>query len=557
MEGEMRKNRFYFRMAFMPLLILLVIFFLPLCFNLSRAFFTDEGFTFDLLKEVFFDRYTYRILIFTLLQASISSLVSVLVALPGSWLYANFRFRFKSFFLSLSTLCFVLPSILVVLGFVIFYGNSGFVNDLYRLVTGSDGSVKFLYSFRAIIMAHAFLNIPIALNLISSAWAHYPANEEKASRMLGASALRTFTKITFPRLRGTILSAFLLIFLFCFTSFSIILVLGGGPEYTTLEVEIYRTNNIALDSARASSLSIFSFLANLVILAIYLHFSKTEESREKSNSDRAVLIKSTGIKIFLFIYNILLLVFFLGPLLSIPARSFWSTSKRYGEGFSLKSYEELFGMRSSIGMMSDALTALFNSIVIALVTGLVAVMLSLFLSLYVSKKKSRIAETFSMLPLAVSSVTLGLGYYIIKAHLHSSSLLVSYALVILAHLVIALPFSMRTVTPVAKNINHRITDSAAMLGSADWRTCFFVEIPMLSSVLGKAFIFSFALSMGEANATLTLSEGRVITLPILLYRLINSYNYQGACAVGTLLIVSSLIVFLVSHLVTGREKDNA
>ena len=518
MRKSTRGSAFYPALACIPLALLLILFMLPLAFNLMKAFIGEDGFTLDLVVDVFTTPYTYRLLGFTLLQAALSSLVSVLVAMPGAYLYANYRFRLKGLMLTLSSLCFVLPSILVVLGFVIFYGNSGFVNAVWQKITGSDDPIRILYSFKAIILAHAFLNI-------------------------------------LPRIAPTILSAALLIFLFCFTSFSIILVLGGGPQYTTLEVEIYRTNNIVMDSSRASALSIFSFTVNLVILVLYVLVSRSVPSRDKSRDDRAVRPAFMRTKVAIAVYNALMLVFILGPLTSILVRSFTSTSSRYGEGFSLRSYAELFGMRHSIGVMSDAFQALVNSLAIGLAVATLATLMALFLSLYTSKRRRKAIEVLGMFPLAISSVTLGLGYYIIRAHIRSSSTFTGYVLVVLAHLVIALPFAMRTLTPVIRGLNPRILEAAYTLGSSVGRTCFSVEIPMLRTAIARAFIFSFALSVGEVNATLTLAEGRVVTLPILLYRLINSYNYQGACAIGSVLMVMTFLIFAFARSLGGRRNN--
>lgn len=555
MRGRKRESAFYPAMAAIPMVLLVIVFLLPLSFNLARAFFNEDGFTLSNVKEVISTPYTYRLLSFTLMQAALSSLVSVLVALPGAYLYANYRFRLKRLMLSLSSLCFVLPSILVVLGFVIFYGNSGFVNDIWRTITGREEAIRILYSFKAIILAHAFLNIPVALTLITEDWAHTPRSQENASYLLGSSKLHTFLTITLPRIMPTVLSAALLIFLFCFTSFSIILVLGGGPQYTTLEVEIYRTNNIVMDSAKASALSLFSFLVNLVILVLYMAVSRNAASREKSRDDRAVRPTSWKTKAALALYNTLMLIFMLGPLVSILARSVISTSSRYKEGFSLRSFAELFGLQRSVGVMSDAFQALVNSLVIALVVALLSTVMALFLCLYTTRRRSKAVEVVGMFPLAISSVPLGLGYYIIRAHIHSSGVLAGYILVILAHLVIAMPFAMRTISPVMRSGNPRILDAAYTLGASVSRTCFGVEIPMLKTTLARAFIFSFALSVGEVNATLTLAEGKVVTLPILLYRLINSYNYQGACAIGSVLMVMTFIIFALAQAMGTRRSN--
>lgn len=542
-------------MAIPAMLVLLALFALPAAANLGAAFTADDGsFTLERIRATVSAPYTWRLLGFTVLQAALSSVFSVLAALPGAYLYANYRFRGKRMMLTLASLCFVLPSILVVLGFVIFYGNSGAVNWLISKITGGE-TVKFLYSFRAIIMAHVFLNAPIVLTLVTDAWAHTPRSAENAAKLLGASPSRVFLTVTLPRIAPSILSASLLVFLFCFTSFSIILVLGGGPAYTTLEVEIYRLNNIAMDQAGAASLSVFSLMANTIVLIAHTLASRSFAGREKSRDDRAVTPSSRKTKVAIALYNLAALVFILGPLLSIPVRSLRSTSKRYGEGFSLRAYAELFGLERGMGAMADAGAALANSLCIALAVAALATVMALFLSLSIAKSGRKWPEIAAMLPMAVSSVTLGLGYNIIKSRVGSTGMAAAYALVLCAHLVMALPFAMRTILPQAKAANPRVAMASATLGAGGAKTVLMVEAPSLKYACARAFMFSFALSMGEVNATMTLAEGKVATLPILLYRLINSYNYQGACAIGTLLALATLVVFAIGENAGRRNAE--
>ena len=129
----------------------------------------------------------------------------------------------------------------------------------------------------------------------------------------------------------------------------------------------------------------------------------------------------------------------------------------------------------------------------------------------------------------------------------SSSLLLSYLLVWAAHLTIVLPFAVRTITPGAKAIPDSLSLSAYTLGVSEGRTWRKVESPLLAPYRRRAFAFAFALSLGEVNATLTLSEGHVSTLPVLIYRMIGSYNYQGAAALGTLLLAEALIIFAIGE----------
>ena len=240
-------------------------------------------------------------------------------------------------------------------------------------------------------------------------------------------------------------------------------------------------------------------------------------------------------------------------MLGVIYRSFVSTSNRLGTGFSFRSYQELFGIKTSVSSMKDAFKALLNSLIIGFASAFFATLLSLKLSLYITRMKSSLGEICSMLPMMVSSVTVALGFTLVRAKIPVRGVFVSYIFIMLAHFVIILPFALRTILPAARAIDENILYSSYLLGASTRKASKSVEIPLLRNVVIKAFSFSFALSIGEINATMTLSEGKVTTLPLLLYRLINSYNYQGACAVGSILILIALIVFFISELIGGKN----
>lgn len=129
----------------------------------------------------------------------------------------------------------------------------------------------------------------------------------------------------------------------------------------------------------------------------------------------------------------------------------------------------------------------------------------------------------------------------------------SYTLIVCAHLIIALPFVLRAILPEYRKIPHTYSDSALTLGATPRRTFLSIELPLLKGAMASGAIFAFALSMGEFNATLTLSSGSVATLPVIMYRLIGSYNFQGACALGTILIGVSALVFIATGLTRGKR----
>ncbi|MDY0288853.1 MAG: iron ABC transporter permease [Sphaerochaeta sp.] len=548
---------FYKAMPVPGALVLLALFLVPLFFTLSAAFLTEEGFSLSRIRETFTSAYTIRILLFTLYQAALSTLASVLVALPGAYLLANYSFRGKRFIRALSTVPFVIPSILVVLGFVIFFGNNGFLNQLLmKLFTLEQPPIQILYSFKAIILAHTFFNFPIVMNLVSTYWEHMDTHCEMAAWTLGAKRGRTFRTITLPRLAPSIISAATLVFLFCYNSFAIILVLGGGPQFTTMEVEIYRLARTSMDSGGAAALSLFSLVITSVLLVWYNKSQKMLARSEEYNSSSARLSKKPATlagKVLALVYSVATLLFIMGPIASIVVRSFMASATRSGgESFSFKWYRQLFALERGTGHMGSALQALTNSLLIAALVAVVTVPIALTLATAIRKKgfASSALELFGMLPMTVSSVIIGLGYYLIANRIRAG-VSVGYTLVVLAHMVIAIPFVLRTILPEYRKMPLSYIQSSLTLGATPLRTFFLIEIPLLRAAMITGGMFAFALSMGEITATLTLANSAIITLPVIMYRLIGSYNFQGACALGTVLILVSTIVFLVSELAKG------
>jgi thiamine transport system permease protein len=479
----------------------------------------------------------------------------LIIGLPGAYLLSNYDIKGKKVILGICAIPFVLPSILVILGFVSFYGNNGFLNQLLMsLFHLEEPPLRILYSYQAIILAHAFYNFPVILLLVTTYWSNLDPKYEMSSYVFGASRFQTFFNVTFRRILPSILSSSLLVFLFCFTSFSIILVLGGGPKYTTMEVEIYRRARINMDMNGAAAYSIVSIVFCIVLLILYLASQKLISSSDSvvtSNYKKEKRPTSILGKIFSSLYFIVSGLFILAPILSIILKSCFATVSRSSQKvFTLKYYKQLFGMQSTSGVMNDATPAILASLKIALIVGLLTVPIVLSLSIATKRKNSfssNFIELIGMLPLAISSVIIGLGYYLIAAKVPYLS---GTALVVLAHLVIALPFALRIITPELDKLPNTLSQSAMTLGATPFRAFIDIELPLIKNALIKAAIFSFATSMGEINATLVLSSSKIVTIPVVMYRLIGSYNFAGASALGTILIVVCAIVFIS----TGKNE---
>lgn len=533
-DGMTSRENFYLRKALPALLIMTLVFMLPLGAVFIRAFFSS-GYSFlSMLK----DRQTWRILGFTCWEAFLSAFFSVALALPFAVFFSRYKFPGRRLLLTISDAAFALPSILVILGFVIFYGNNGTVNRVLQKLSGGKVSVQILYSFKAVILAHVYLNFPIAFSLLTQALSSMPDKEEKASMLLGASRIKTFWRITFPKVKGTVLSSFILVFLFCFPSFLIVMTLGGNPKFYTIEAEIYRRTYIDAAPAASAALSVFSF----AIMSLLLLLTGYGRQERRISRDSRMLEKATGRKLLkAFLVSLLIILFMAPPLLSIFYRSFYTKD---GD-FTLKAWKAITS--TSRAGIATPINAITNSIVVALLSAFLSTELATSIAICSARRNSRIIPLLTSLPMAAGSVSLGLGFSFISAMIASRSLVVAYTLVLLAHIVCVMPFTVRTLVPGAKRIPERLTLAAATLGSLPKEAYRKVERPMLKGYRRRAFAFAFALSLGEVNATLALSEGKVTTLPILIYKMISNYNYQGASALAVILLTVAIVVFAIGE----------
>jgi thiamine transport system permease protein len=531
-----------------------MFFFFPL-FSILVEGLTDEGgrFTLGHLGAVVTDAYSLRVIGFTVQQATLSTLASILLGLPGAYILARFDFRGKSLIKALTTVPFVLPSIIVVLGFVIFFGNNGFLNRAIMAVTKiDDPPLKILYSMRAIILAHTFYNFPICIRLVSSIWSRINPNLERAAQSLGARGFRLFTRITLPQLFPGILAAAALIFIFCFTSFAIILVLGGGPKYTTIEVAIYQLAKVNLDLKAGCAFAVIESILSIGFMWGYIKLQQRVSfaeglGREQEKTPFFSLIKGPW-GILAVLYLIVTFLIIVAPMLAAVGNSFL---RRWGwagnTSLSLSWYKKLFFETETSAFTVSYLTAIKNSLFFGLMTVLFSLPLGTLIA-YVTTRRRFIGqglfEAVTMLPLGISAIILGLGY--IKAYQYLPwDITGKWYAIAFAHTIIAYPFVIRSTGAVFRKIDPSFVRAAMSLGANRWKAFLRVELPLIKSGLIAGATFAFAISIGEINATLMLYNPKLITIPIAIYRLIGSYNYFAACALGTILMLICFLVFLL------------
>ncbi len=498
--------------------------------------------------EILGSPYFRGVLAVTVKQAVLSTVFSVLFGLPGAYFIGRCRFPGRNLLKSLSTVPFVLPPVLAVLGFILVFGNSGALNGFRDLLTSQNAEPwKILYSLKAVVMAHVFYNFPITLRLAGDAWASLPQSTVRAARSAGAKPFRAFLTVDLPMLTPSVATAAVITFLYCFLSFAIVLVLGGGPELTTLEVEVYRLVKYKLDFDGASALAAVETLIASCLLIVYGLLSSKIAVRDDSINVRRNPLPLRGFRGFAAaVYALPALLLLAAPIAAIIINSFLSHTGWTGSlGFSLKNWKNLFG---GAGPGSAVLLgAVFRSLLLGAAVSVLSVATAASAARYSAQRKGKAAGIIGIsaaAPMAVSSIILGLGYLLALNRLPNFAFARKAAL-LCAQVAVALPFSYRILSAHFKSSSQRILQAAKSCGASSLRVFFTIELPMAKRALLTSAVFSFALSAGELNAAVILAPSGFTTIPVAIYQMIGAYDIQGACALGTLLILLCASAFFI------------
>jgi len=481
----------------------------------------------------------------SLYQAFLSALLSILVGLPGAWLLTYYNFPGKRWFRLLTYLPFILPSILVVLAMVLFYGNNGWINRGLMTILGTDEpQVHFLYSLTGILIAHVFYNFPLAMKIIGDQWERISLKYHHAASSLGVGNMRRFFGITLPLLMPSIGSAFVLIFLLCMNSFAIILVLGGGIRYTTIEVLIYQLARIELDFSGAASLAFLQGGLSLIGMAIMLKGMDRRVDQESASKNwLPEKLRNRSMKAWFGLSWILLvLIFALGPLFAILMDSF--RKFEHGEWiYTWYWYSELFTWREN----NYFLSSLWNSLRIGLGSALITSIYGLGLVSIIAYRKGvkrRFWEMLTLFPIALSTVVFGVAWF----HFYQGHLVGTVPLIFVVmamHALLTCPYWIRIVLPTLESIPLQWHIESKMLGKQPLEYGFRILWPWLSKTFLIAFFFSFSLSLGELNSTMMIADETVRTLPLEIYGAISGYRFSYASAVAVILLILSVSTFLL------------
>ena len=387
---------------------------------------------------------------FTIWQALVSTLLALALGLPAAYLFARYEFPGKVFLKALTTVPFVMPTIVVAMGFVALFGSQGLLNTSLMDLFGLDTPpIRITNTLTIILMAHAFYNYAIVVRIVSALWSNLDPHLEETARMLGAGRLRTFGKVTLPLLLPAIASSALLAFAFSFTSFGVVLILGGA-QFATLEVTIYELTAKLFRLPLAGALSVVQIVFTYLFLLLYVRLQERSAVRLDLKPQSATVRQRNRMGDRVFIAAMILALFvILSPLMALVERAFSS-----GDGYSLAHFARLFSNEQGSYFYVSPARIMLNSLRFALATVAVSLVVGTIVAYFLSRPGRRgkgVFDALFMLPLGVSAVTLGFGF-ILALNRPPLDLRGSWVILVIAHSLVAYPFVIRSLLPVLRGL---------------------------------------------------------------------------------------------------------
>ena len=486
------------------------------------------------------DPYNRRVIYFSLYQAILSTLFSVVLSIPLAVALSREPCFFgRDLLVNLFSLSLVIPTIVAIVGIVSVFGQSGLINQLLQTLGVKSFSI---YGLQGILIAHVFFNMPLAARVLLQSLETIPQEQWRLATQLGLPSSSRWRFIEWPAIRSQLTGISILIFALCFTSFTIVMTLGGGPRATTIEVAIYQALRFDFDINTAVALALIQLvLCSLIMIATHSFGAHSSQGMSSIKLNHNTYY-SSGHYLNGLIIGIAAL-FLVTPLASLIVKAFNPATL-------------------TVITHAKTLSAVINSLVVALTAGVLAVAMGIglqlsarHLHLRLSKHSSGKALQFTgNIILVIPPVVLGTGMFILLRPF-ADVFALALVIVIAINSLMALPFVLRILDgPVlqAAQQHDRLIQSLGIRGLTRWRL---LDWPHLKKPIGYSMAIASTLAAGDLSAIALFGSERITTLPLLLYQRIGSYRHYEALTTAVLLLLLCLALFFILQRVIGGKPN--
>ncbi|MBK8085418.1 MAG: thiamine/thiamine pyrophosphate ABC transporter permease ThiP [Devosia sp.] len=469
----------------------------------------------------------WQLLRMTAIQAGLSTLLSLVAGTALAWALNRLRFVGRELVVGLFASAIVTPGLVVAFGLLAIWGRAGWVNQTALALTGQPLEVP-LFGLGGILAAHVILDGAFAARILLARLDAVPDLRLKTGQSLGLSAWQRFAIIDWPMLQGAIPGLGAIIFLLAFTSFPIVLLLGGGPANQTLEVAIYAAVRLDFDLRGAVQLALVQIgvCAAVILLATAAApvSAVTGGSRVSSWRDRGAARALQWLVLALGMAGFGL------PLLAVLANGI-------GPGM------------ASLLVRPGFWHALGTSLGLGAASAILTLLMALTIGTARAAAGTSAARTLIGAPafayLAVPAVVLSLGaFLIVRALGAQTEASAAPAVVLLANALMSLPFAVATLGPPLDAVTRSRGKLIRSLGLDGWQQFRDIEWPLVRREAGIVLALAFCFSLGDLGVIALLGTQDFTTLPLLMYRALGAYRTNDAGTIAAVMLLVTIIAFV-------------
>ena len=544
------------------IVILVVVAFLvifeviPLSYLLIRSLFPKGSFSLESFKRVYTYDLNWTALINTLVISGLTTLFGVILAFPLAFLVGRTDMYGKKFFRTLFVTTYMVPPYVGAMAWLrLLNPNAGVLNKFLMQMFNLSKAPFNIYTVGGIVWVLTCFYYPYAFITISRAMEKMDPSLEEASKISGASPLKTLMTITIPMMTPSIIAAGLLVFVASASAFGIPSIIGAPGQIYTVTTRIIDFVHIGSDEGLNDAMVLAVFLmviANIVLYITTFVIGKRQYITMSGKSTRPNIVElgkwRMPITIIISIFSFFVVIL---PFVTVALTSFTvNMGKPIGlSNMSMSAWNKVFS-RASI------LSSTKNSIIAGLAAAFFGIMISCIMAYLLQRtnvKGKRIPDFLITLGSGTPSVTIALALIISMSGKFKINIYNTLTIMIIAYMIKYMLMGMRTVVSAMSQV-HPSLEEAAQISGANWlRMLKDVTLPLIGASIVAGFFLIFMPSFYELTMSTLLYSSNTKTIGYELYIYQTYHSQQVASALATAILLFVIIVnYLLNKLTKGQ-----
>ena len=544
------------------IVILVVVAFLvifeviPLSYLLIRSLFPKGSFSLESFKRVYTYDLNWTALINTLVISGLTTLFGVILAFPLAFLVGRTDMYGKKFFRTLFVTTYMVPPYVGAMAWLrLLNPNAGVLNKFLMQVFNLSKAPFNIYTIGGIVWVLTCFYYPYAFITISRAMEKMDPSLEEASKISGASPIKTLMTITIPMMTPSIIAAGLLVFVASASAFGIPSIIGAPGQIYTVTTRIIDFVHIGSEEGLNDAMVLAVFLmaiANIVLYVTTFVIGKRQYITMSGKSTRPNIVElgkwRMPITVIISIFSFFVVIL---PFVTVALTSFTvNMGKPIGlSNMSMSAWNKVFS-RASI------LSSTKNSIIAGLAAAFFGIVISCIMAYLLQRtnvKGKRIPDFLITLGSGTPSVTIALALIISMSGKFKINIYNTLTIMIIAYMIKYMLMGMRTVVSAMSQV-HPSLEEAAQISGANWlRMLKDVTVPLIGASIVAGFFLIFMPSFYELTMSTLLYSSNTKTIGYELYIYQTYHSQQVASALATAILLFVIIInYLLNKLTKGQ-----